>query len=95
MWGQGMNLPTDLTHGTESKKKPDQHQFVKNMGRELREILDKVQPFNKSKEKVAVNLFKEGDSILIHQHVTRMPFIRRQPPACFILLTAMTLTLTL
>ena len=69
MLGQGMNLPTDLTHGTESKKKPDQHQFVKNMGRELKEILGKVQPFNKSKEKVAVNLFKEGDSI----H-------KRQPP---------------
>ena len=47
MWGQGMNLPTDLTDGAESTKKPDQHQFVKNMGRELREIRDKVRPFNK------------------------------------------------
>ena len=56
-----------MMHGTESKKKPYQHQFVKNMGRELRGIRDKVQPFNKSKEKVAVNPFKEGDSILIHQ----------------------------
>ena len=42
MWGQGMNLPTYLTHRTESTKKPDQHQFVKNIGRELREIRDKV-----------------------------------------------------
>ena len=62
-----MNLPTDLTHGTESTKKPDQHQFVKNMGRELREIRDKVRPFNKNKEKVAVNPFKEGNLILTHQ----------------------------
>ena len=50
MWGQGMNLPTDLTHGAESKKEHDQHQFMKNMGRELREITEKVRPFNKNKE---------------------------------------------
>ena len=37
--GQVMNLPTDLTHGAISEKEQDQHQSVKNMGRELREIL--------------------------------------------------------
>ena len=67
MWGQGMNLPADLLHGTESGKGQDQHQFVKNMGKELREIREKVQPFNQNKEKVAINPFKEGDLILIHQ----------------------------
>ena len=67
MWGQGMNLPTDLTHGAVSEKEQDQHQFVKNIGRELREIREKVRPFNKNKEKVATNPFKEGDLILIHQ----------------------------
>ena len=62
-----MNFPTDLTHGTESKKEQNQHQFMKNMGRELTEISEKVRPFNKNKEKVGTNPFKEGDLILIHQ----------------------------
>ena len=67
MWGQGMNLLADLLHGTGSGKGQDQHQFVKNMGKELREIREKVRPFNQDKEKVAVNPFKEGDLVLIHQ----------------------------
>ena len=67
MWRQGMNLPADLSHGTVSEKDQDQHQFVKNMGRELREIREKVRPFNNNKDKVATNPFKEGDLILIHQ----------------------------
>ena len=67
MWGQGMNLPTDLTHGAMSEKEEDQHQFVKNIGKELKEIREKVQPFNQNKKKVAINPFKEGDLILIHQ----------------------------
>ena len=46
MWGQGMNLPNELMNGTKNKKEQDQHQFVKNMGRELREISEKVRPFN-------------------------------------------------
>ena len=54
MWGQSMNLPTDVTHRTENKKEQDQHQFVKNMSRELREIRKKVWRFN---EKVATNPF--------------------------------------
>ena len=62
-----MNLPADLLHRTRSGKEEDQHQFVKNMGKELREIREKVGPFNRSKEKVAINPFKEGDLILIHQ----------------------------
>ena len=60
MWGQGMNHPTDLTHGTENKKGQDQHQFVKNMGRELREIREKVRRFNRNKEKVATNPLRKG-----------------------------------
>ena len=67
MWGQGMNLPADLLHGTRSGGEQDRHQFIKNMGKELREIQKKVNPFNKNKEKVAINPFKEGDLILIHQ----------------------------
>ena len=35
MWGQGMNLPTDLLHGTRSKGESDKHRFVQNLGREL------------------------------------------------------------
>ena len=62
-----MNLPADLSHGTESGKGQDQHQFVKNMGKELREIRERVRPFNQNKEKVAINPFKEGDLIFIHQ----------------------------
>ena len=58
---------SDTQNRKHKKKKTDQHQFVKNMGRELREIRDKVLPFNKNKEKVTVNPFKEGDLILIHQ----------------------------
>ena len=69
MWGQGMNLTTYLTHRTEGKREQDQHLFVKNMGRELREIGEKVLPFNRNKEKVATNPFKEGDIILIHQQL--------------------------
>ena len=37
------------------------------MGKELREIREKVRPFNKNKDKVSINPFKEGDLILIHQ----------------------------
>ena len=46
MWGQGMNLPADLSDRTVSEKDQDQHQFIKNMGRELREIRENVRPFN-------------------------------------------------
>ena len=67
MWGQGMNLPTDLLHGTKSVREQDRHQFVQNMGKELRGIREKVGPFNKNREKVATNPFREGDLILIHQ----------------------------
>ena len=37
------------------------------MGKELRKIREKVRPFNQNKEKVAINPFKEGNLILIHQ----------------------------
>ena len=67
MWGKGMNLPTDLLHGTRSVGKQDRHQFVQNMGKELRGIWEKVGPFKKNKKKVATNPFKERDLTLIHQ----------------------------
>ena len=67
MWGQGMNLPTDLLRGTSSVGERDKCQFVQNLGRELRDIREKVTPFNRNKEKVVKNPFKEGDLILIHQ----------------------------
>ena len=67
MWGQGMNLPTNLLHGTRSVGEQDRHQLVQNMGKELREIWEKVGPFNKNQENVATNPFREGDLILIHQ----------------------------
>ena len=63
MWGQGMNLPTDLLHGTRSVGEQDSHQFVQNMGKELRGIQEKVGPFNKNYENVATNPFREGDLI--------------------------------
>ena len=37
------------------------------MGKELKEIREKVRPFNQNKEKVAINPFNQGDLILIHQ----------------------------
>ena len=37
------------------------------MGKELRGIRKKVDPFNKNREKVATNPFREGDFFLIHQ----------------------------
>ena len=37
------------------------------MWKELREIREKIGPFNNNKEKVATNPFKEGHLILIHQ----------------------------
>ena len=56
-----MGTRYEPSHGSNTwnkkHKKKDQHQFVKNMGRELREISDKVRPFNKNKEKAAVNPF--------------------------------------
>ena len=67
MWGQGMNLPTDLLHGRSSVGECDKHRFVQNLGRESREIWEKVGPFNRNKEKVVKNPFKEGDLVLVHQ----------------------------
>ena len=45
----------------------DKHRFVQNLGRELREVPEKVAPFSRNKEKVAKNPFKEGEFILVHQ----------------------------
>ena len=67
MWGQSMSFIADLSHGIESGKGQDQHQFVKNVGKELRETWEKVRTFNQNQEKVAINPFKEGDRILIHE----------------------------
>ena len=67
MWEQGMNLPTGLLHGTTSVGEHDKHRFVQNLGREFREIREKVGPFNRSKEKVDKNPFKEGDLALVNQ----------------------------
>ena len=67
MWGQGMNLPTDLLHGTRSVGEQDRHQFVQNIGKELRGIREKVCSFNKNREKIATIPFREGDFILVHQ----------------------------
>ena len=75
MWGQGMNLP--LTHGMESTKVPDQHQFVKNMGRKLREIRDKVRPFNKNKEKVTVKGTGRSEGVLFYLQSSEHEFIIR------------------
>ena len=67
MWGQVMNLHTNLLHGTSSMGESEKHQFVQNLGRELWEVWEKVAPFNRNKQKVAKNPFKEGEFILVHQ----------------------------
>ena len=66
MWGQSMNLPTDLLHGPSSIGESDKHRFIQNLGREPREVREKVTPFNRNQEKVAKNPFQEGEFILVH-----------------------------
>ena len=58
MWRQGMNLPTNLLHGTRSTGASDKNRIVQTLGRELREVREKVVPFNRNKQKVAKNPFK-------------------------------------
>ena len=45
MWGQNMNLPTDLIHTPGNVGKGNPNAYVKNLGKELREIRKRVAPF--------------------------------------------------
>ena len=67
MWGQGMNLPANLLYGTRNTGESDKHWLVQNLERELREVREKVAPFNRNIQKVAKNPFKEGEFILVYQ----------------------------
>ena len=75
-----MNLPAALLHGTNSVGECDKHQFVQNLGKELREIREKVGPLSKNKEKIYKNHSKEGDLVLVHQQP--MERTHKLPPQC-------------
>ena len=51
MWEQGIDLPADLLYMTRSVGESGKHLFVQNLGRELREVREKVVPFNQNKQK--------------------------------------------
>ena len=67
MWGQEMNLPTNLVYVTEMSGKGDRSKDVKDLAKELRETRKRVAPFNQAARGPVANLFWEGDLILIYQ----------------------------
>ena len=67
MWGQNMNLPTDLIHTPDNVGKGIHNGYVKNLGKEFCEIRKQVAPFNRAAKRPLANLFREGNLILIHR----------------------------
>ena len=51
LWGQGMNLPVDLTHGRAVEGDQDIGGYVRGLQERLRDIRRSVAPFNKQKVK--------------------------------------------
>ena len=66
MWGQGMNLPADLLYTQGDPGRGDWNKYVKDLGKELREVRRRVTPFNQATRQPAENPFQEGDLILIY-----------------------------
>ena len=62
-----MNLPTDLIHTPGNVGKSNPSGYVKNLGKELREIGKRVASFNRASKRPLANPFKEGVLILIQQ----------------------------
>ena len=62
-----MNLPTDLIYTPENSGEGDRRKYVKDLGRELREVRKRVAPFDQAASRPLANPFQEGDLILIYQ----------------------------
>ena len=67
LWGQGMNLPVDLTQRRPAEGKPDNGGYVRDLRKRLNDIRRSVAPFNKQGEEKRENPFKVGELILIFQ----------------------------
>ena len=67
MWGQEMSLPADLLYTQGDSGRGDRSKYVKNPGKELREVTRRVTPFNQVTCQPVANPFQEGDLILIYQ----------------------------
>ena len=67
LWGQGMNLPIDLTHGRPAEGMQDAGGYVRDLQKSLKEIRWSVAPFDKQQEEKKENPFKVGELILIFQ----------------------------
>ena len=68
LWGQGMNLPVDLTHGRPAEGKQDAGVYVRDLRKFLNDIRRTVAPFNKRGGGGEwENPFKIGELILIFQ----------------------------
>ena len=67
LWGQGMNLPVDLTHGRAVEGDQDIGGYVRGLQEHLRDIRRSVAPFNKQKGERRESPFKVGEFILIFQ----------------------------
>ena len=65
LWGQGMNLPVDLTHGRPAGGELDVGGYVRDLRKRLNDIRWSVAPFNKQRGEKQENPFKIGELILI------------------------------
>ena len=61
LWGQGMNLPVDLTHGRAAEGDQDIGGYVRGLQEHLRDIRRSVAPSNKQREKGRKTLSKLGN----------------------------------
>ena len=62
-----MNLPTDLIYTPENSGEGDRSKYVKELGKELRQVRKTVAPFNQAASQPLANHFHKGDLILVHQ----------------------------
>ena len=62
-----MNLPADLLYTQGDSGRGDRSKYVKNLGKELREVRRRVTPFNQATHQPAANSFQLGDLVLIYQ----------------------------
>ena len=61
LWGQGMNLPMDLTHGRPAGGNQDVGGYVRDLRKRLNDIRWSVAPFNKQKGEKRENPSKVGN----------------------------------
>ena len=65
--GQGVNLPADLLYTEGDSGRGDRSKYVKNLGKELRQVRRRVTHFNQAARQPEANPLKEGNLILIYQ----------------------------